>query len=1272
MSNSLKLARLLLSAFLYLLVLFNAPTLAAQTLTRGPYLQQGDSDSIIVRWRTSSATDSVVHYGSSADALNAIASENTNTTEHTVQLTGLSPATRYYYTIGNSSQVLASGADYYFETSPIRGIASATRMWVIGDSGTANANAAAVYNAYLNHTGSTYTDLWLMLGDNAYNDGTEAQYQAAVFDMYPQLLRQTPLWPTLGNHDGYSADSASQSGPYYDIFTLPTQAEVGGVASGTEAYYAFDYANIHFIVLDSYETDRSATGAMMNWMKDDLQNVSADWLVAFWHHPPYTKGSHNSDIEAALIQMRQNFLPVLESYGVDLILSGHSHSYERSKFINGHYGFSSSYNDSHDIDAGSGRIDGSGAYQKDGTAANSGTVYAVAGASGKISGGSLNHPAMFVSLNQLGSMMIDINGDTLNAKYINNTGEITDYFTISKTTTPPTLPTAPTNLSAVASSSQSINIAWEDKSENEIGFDIERSLDNATWSLAGSVGMNTNTYNDLGLTPNTQYFYRVRAKNSAGISAYSNTAHTTTHIATPIITTTLQDGLNNYAGTQDAYIASGAGSSNWGHSEDLNADGADGGNGELVALVQWELSMLPCTASVTAAELTLEIFNTSPGAYNIFAVNSPWSESQVNWDNFAIAEAQGILLGTIFPSNTGKQTLSFNTAGIQRVQEWVLGLTPNYGFLIRSAGTGDGIDMRAREYAVIDQRPAFSITYETGTSSNAPTAPSNLQANTLSKEAIALQWTDNADNETRFNIERSIDGSTWALIDTTGTNKTSFSNAGLQADTTYFYRVSASNDAGTSTVSNTSSATTEPGEPEYTRIFQDGFENYRGTDDTYIASGAPTGNWGNAADLNADGDDGENGELVALLKWDISSLPTNAVISVVDINLEIFNTSPGEYKVYAMNGEWTETEVNWNSANLSTQQGNQIGMMYPSTSGSYTLGLNAEGLERVQQWVNGLTTNNGLLIRSAGTTDGVDLRSSEYNVSAQRPSLTLTYTLAAQTEIPQAPSNVAAYPLSGSAMDISWDHERTDDETTIELERSEDQAHWQMIASLHQDFDQFTDNGLSGNTQYFYRTRAVNSAGKSSYSNVASATTPSQSVTLHFQQGLEGYNGAADSTIASWRGRANYGGQTSLEADGWDGWKGELVGLLRWDLSSIPADAKITGATITLQITNNTNGSYGFFEMLADWNEYAVSWNSASVNDHQGAHAGSITPVDTGAATVNVNAAGLAFIQKWLDNPATNHGFVLRSMGTLDGIIANTKESPNMVERPKLTVTYEP
>lgn len=409
---------------------------SAQDVVRGPYLQQGTEHSIIIKWRTAIATDSRVDYGTSAGKLDqSVIDDSTTTTEHEIKLSGLKPHTRYYYAVGDSMGLQEGDSSYHFRTAPTVGSNGSTRIWVIGDSGTADTNAAAVRDAYLDYAGSAETHLWLMLGDNAYNNGTDSEYQAAVFDTYPEMLRKVVLWPTLGNHDGRMADSATQAGPYYNIFTLPTRGEAGGVPSGTEAYYSFDYANIHFVVLESYETNRTRNGPMMSWLENDLAANQKEWVVAFWHHPPYSKGSHDSDNEIELIEMRENALPILESWGVDLVLTGHSHSYERSFLINGHYGASGTFDSLlHLVDGGDGRPGNDGAYARSGesAAANAGAVYAVAGSSGKTSGGALNHPVMYYSVNSLGSMVLDISGKQLDAKFLDATGRVRDNFTISK------------------------------------------------------------------------------------------------------------------------------------------------------------------------------------------------------------------------------------------------------------------------------------------------------------------------------------------------------------------------------------------------------------------------------------------------------------------------------------------------------------------------------------------------------------------------------------------------------------------------------------------------------------------------------------------------------------------------------------------------------------------------------------------------------------------------------------------------------------------------
>ena len=404
---------------------------------RGPYLQQGTESGIIIRWATSAPVQGRVWYGTDPDRLSLTLEETTITCDHKVELSGLTPDSKYYYSVGTQAGVQLGGTeDYFFVTAPSKDLAPELvrpiRIWVVGDSGRANDVAAGVRDGYLKFTGTRHTDLWLMLGDNAYDTGTFDEYQHAVFDMYPELLRSSVLWTTIGNHDAGSASSLLQTGPYYELFTIPTCAEAGGVASGTAAYYSFDYGNVHFICLDSYGSDRSPAGAMFTWLARDLASSDKDWKVACWHHPPYTKGSHDSDIEIELVEMRERALPILEDAGVDIVLGGHSHSYERSYLIDGHYGISDSFTLEMKKDGGSGRESESGPYQKRHPSSHEGTVYIVAGTSAlgdRVS----PHAAMHTSLSIPGSLVLDVHGKRLDATFIDCYGEVKDYFTLKKT-----------------------------------------------------------------------------------------------------------------------------------------------------------------------------------------------------------------------------------------------------------------------------------------------------------------------------------------------------------------------------------------------------------------------------------------------------------------------------------------------------------------------------------------------------------------------------------------------------------------------------------------------------------------------------------------------------------------------------------------------------------------------------------------------------------------------------------------------------------------------
>jgi len=485
---------------------------AGRTLLRGPYLQSGTISNIIVRWRTDSPSESHVRFARAADPHVWETSDTELTTEHIMTLTNLAPNTTYYYAIGTDQTTLAGGPDYYFITAPVQ--PKPTRIWAIGDAGTAAKGGQAVpmRDAYYAYAGSRYTDVWLMLGDNAYYNGTDSEYQAAVFDVFQNMLRQTVAWSTLGNHETY-APQVLEPMAYFPVFSLPADGRAGGIASGTENYYSFDYGNIHFVCVDSELSVRQPGSPMLNWLQEDLAANTKDWIIAFWHSPPYSKGSHDSDRTddnfGNMIEMRANIVPILESFGVDLVLCGHSHNYERSYLLDGHYGFSESLTPSMMKDAGSGRPDETGAYLKPGTGpgVNEGTVYVVAGSSGWATFQWGHHPAMFASLLRVGSMVIDVNSNRLDAKFLRETGAIDDYFAIIKGAAP-----EPLRFATFRVAQGELRAQWKSVAGHTYRIQKSASLETPEWiDLSEDIPASgaTTSWSDLVMPDAEKCFFRV-------------------------------------------------------------------------------------------------------------------------------------------------------------------------------------------------------------------------------------------------------------------------------------------------------------------------------------------------------------------------------------------------------------------------------------------------------------------------------------------------------------------------------------------------------------------------------------------------------------------------------------------------------------------------------------------------------------------------------------------------------------------------------------------
>jgi hypothetical protein len=434
-------------------------------VTRGPYLQQPTPSSIIIKWRTDSATDSKVFYGTDLSALSESRYDGRDTINHTIKINGLPPYTKYYYAVGDSAATLAAAdSTQYFVTSPLPDVVQPIRFWAIGDFGKGSDAQRTVRESFLDFTKDHHADLWFWLGDNAYPEGTDEEFQQKVFDSitgYHKIFKNLPFMPTPGNHDYESVcpiicnfDPNYHKGPYFDIIDVPTEGQAGGVPSHTELYYSFDYGNIHFISLNSelgslfgpYDyngvfTDGYLSSPVTQWLKADLAACKKTWKIAYWHQLPYSGQDLNSDDfwEFYMHAMRDHFNPILESYGIDLVMCGHDHCYQRTYLINGLYGNSNTFDSSRNIINGTSGVDSLGeAYIKytTGPMAGKGTVYVVSGNAGA---GNPDKPVVHPEMwggegcgTCIGSLIVDVNGNRLDGRYVRGDGSIGDHFTILK------------------------------------------------------------------------------------------------------------------------------------------------------------------------------------------------------------------------------------------------------------------------------------------------------------------------------------------------------------------------------------------------------------------------------------------------------------------------------------------------------------------------------------------------------------------------------------------------------------------------------------------------------------------------------------------------------------------------------------------------------------------------------------------------------------------------------------------------------------------------
>jgi hypothetical protein len=191
---------------------------------------------------------------------------------------------------------------------------NSVRFAVIGDSGSGDSAEYEVAQQMQRLQESTKFNFVIMVGDNLYGGSAPKDYEDRFARPFKPLLDGgVKFYASLGNHDNVNEVS-------YAPFNM-----------NGNRYYTHIEGDVEFFVLDSNYMD----GRQLEWLKSELQKSTSPWRIAFFHHPLYSSGKrHGSDTD-----LRAVLEPMFRQYGVNVVLSGHDHVYERVAPQNGIYYF---------------------------------------------------------------------------------------------------------------------------------------------------------------------------------------------------------------------------------------------------------------------------------------------------------------------------------------------------------------------------------------------------------------------------------------------------------------------------------------------------------------------------------------------------------------------------------------------------------------------------------------------------------------------------------------------------------------------------------------------------------------------------------------------------------------------------------------------------------------------------------------------------------------------------------------------------------------------
>jgi M6 family metalloprotease-like protein len=359
--------------------------------------------------------------------------------------------------------------------------------------------------------------------------------------------------------------------------------------------------------------------------------------------------------------------------------------------------------------------------------------------------------------------------------------DLSGWSNTASATTFDIAPAAPTGLNASAVSDSRINLNWVDRAGNESAYRVERSANGTGgWAPIANLGANSTSYSNTNLAASTEYFYRVFASNSAGDSVESNTASATTDAPPPFVDYTAQSQL-----TSEGTVSGGIGNTHFDdNSMQTITEQQSGGkpsNRRSSLSHRWTFNNLAPGTSIT---LTANAWSGGSSDYDSFLFQYSTDGSTYS-DAFEVSSTS--------PGNQQSAMLPSNLSGTVYVR--VLDTDNVQGNSAQDTVSVDYLVIR------VDNTPVTP-----------PAAPTALNANAVAYNQVDLSWSDNASDETGYEVQRAPSGGSFTTIDTLGSGETGFSDTSVSPLTTYDYRVRALKGGTASGFSNVASTTT-PDQP---------------------------------------------------------------------------------------------------------------------------------------------------------------------------------------------------------------------------------------------------------------------------------------------------------------------------------------------------------------------------------------------------------------------------------------------------------------------------